>query len=176
MEIFPKIMAILSDIATICAIVVGGIWTYRLFVKKREDYARAVIKQEIEEHKILPEKYLLRVTIYVQNIGSVAVYPTKSITKINKITPLTDVSLKGLLEKRPDIGDSDDTILWPDVFIREQNLEDDDFYVEPGETEQIWTDFIVDDDTQIIQIYSKVYCGKKYGNLYWDAVKVHKFE
>lgn len=57
----------LQSIATVAGIVVAGIWTYMLFVRKREKYPRADLKHRIEFWDISERERLVRVVLVVKN-------------------------------------------------------------------------------------------------------------
>jgi hypothetical protein len=44
--------------------------------------------------------------------------------------------------------------------------------VEPGESEHLWIDFVIPAAVQAVDVWSRVDCGAKYDDLYWDITSL----
>ena len=69
-ELSDAASTVLSGV-TILAVVIGGYWTYMLFVRNRTVYPRAEVSHSIMHWDIDEDKYLLRIDVTVKNLGEV---------------------------------------------------------------------------------------------------------
>lgn len=68
---FKDYIDIVASLATVVALIIGGAWSYQLFVARRQKYPRAKLQQQIS-HKRLERGYiLLMVSVIVTNDGEV---------------------------------------------------------------------------------------------------------
>jgi hypothetical protein len=81
---------VLGTIFQIAAIVVGGIWAYRAFIKKREEFPRASVKHGISHLALDKERVLLRAEITVSNSGLVLLKMVSGIFRIDQVLLLPD--------------------------------------------------------------------------------------
>src|SRR5262245_61152023 len=75
-------------IATIGAIVVGGVWSYTVFVKERKQYPHANIEQKISHVALSARANLLRVAVEVTNTGSSRLVIGKAIIRVQQVFPV----------------------------------------------------------------------------------------
>ncbi len=73
---FQNLIQNIESVLTIAAILIGGIWTYILFIKNREKYPKADLSQIIQKID-LDDELLIRLTIVIKNVGRVKL-PIKS--------------------------------------------------------------------------------------------------
>jgi hypothetical protein len=59
----------IQSIVAIVAVLVGGFWTYNLFVKERKPYPHAIIEQHVTHVKYSEGINLLRLDIEFTNTG-----------------------------------------------------------------------------------------------------------
>lgn len=168
---WSKVVPIVADIVGIVAIVIGGWWTWQLFVRQRTGHTRARLSQTVQHVELGERTFLVRVCISIENVGTVGIHPRTSSTTIQRILPARSEAIADLEEERPDRGAADDTLEWDSVAERVQDL--DDLFLEPGEKEQLWIDFILRGRYRLIQAHTMVDCGAKYQGRYWDAATLH---
>ena len=65
-----KLFSIIQKIVTVSAIIIGGLWTYNMFIMHREAYPKADISYEIEEIKLTDEYTFLQIFIKIKNTGN----------------------------------------------------------------------------------------------------------
>lgn len=145
---------IIESALTGIAIIVGGFWTYKMFVKKREKYPRALISHCIFEKKLHDKTKLVHLIIELKNIGTVLLSLVSYDIRISQVLPLDD-DLKNIISKNEDPVDKEyHEIFWPVIFKREKNFQGNDVCeLEPSETEKFNLDFVLADDIKTIQIY-----------------------
>ncbi len=151
-EIIKNIFDIIQAIATVFAIIIGGIWSYMLFIRKRQKYPRANITHNITHRQIGNKKILLHVAVTITNVGDVLIALVSGETRIQQILPLSLELLKSINQgdKLPPEGNTE--IEWPIIDSRESEWQNNQ--IEPGENDQLHYDFILDDSIKIIEIYS----------------------
>lgn len=64
----------------------GGIWTYRLFVKERQNHAHAVLEEEISH---LADSNLVRVGLTVKNAGHELIDVTDVRVMLEQVFPIS---------------------------------------------------------------------------------------
>jgi hypothetical protein len=156
-------------IATIFAIIVGGIWTYMLFIEQRQGYARLNIEHHVT-HVSLPEhRILLVVDVIRSNVGSVRVPLTSGDLRIYGFEQqaLNDGVISQLNGSQNGIDETN--VLWevqaelptaapppPDISseilakLRKTWKPPNQFVVEPGESDQLHYEFILSDDAPLL--------------------------
>lgn len=166
---------ILESALTGIAIIVGGFWTYKMFVKKREKYPRASINHCIIEKNLNNGKKLVHLFIEIKNIGSVLLSLERYDVRISQVIPL-DNELAHKISKNDDPVDGEyHEIFWPLLFNRLKKFQGDDICeLEPSEIEKFNFDFVIDDGIKTIQVYcyfkNKSKPGKEIG---WNCTTFH---
>ena len=163
---WPSTIKLLADIINILAVLIGGYFAYYKFFRKREDYSKGILKQSIVLHKVTANKHLLRTTIEINNVGNVPIKPTKGVVVISKLCNGTST----------DIDKQKHSVKWLEVARNELNLKKEGLFIEPGENDTVWSDFLLEDGLNIIDVYSEVYCGEEYGNFHWYVSNTIKIE
>jgi hypothetical protein len=172
MVTFKEWLGIVAQIVSTTAIIIGGVWTYRLFVRQRTNVARANLTQTVEKVDLTAGKTLVRLGLAVENKGNTSIQPRTLEAFVHNLRPITDADLGRLEAARPPRGETDDTLDWPELGRRELDLYTEEFMVEPGETAHLWVDFLIPNGIEVFQVYSRLDCGKTYGDLYWDVTSI----
>ncbi|HUO44223.1 MAG TPA: hypothetical protein VMT94_04850 [Burkholderiales bacterium] len=149
----------IESIITSIAIIVGGFWTYDLFVKERQNFPHAKMEQKISHVGLSPEVNLLRVEIDLSNTGSSRLVIDKSQIYIQKILPLAScehIDPKNCVSDqiKTALRESDrdaDSFAWPLIAQREANPE---MSVEPDETDFLIVEFAVPSSVKVVRVYS----------------------
>lgn len=158
MNIKDKIETI-QVIITIAAVVVGGFWTYSLFIKERENYPHANIEHKVSHVQLSKDTILLRVSIVVTNTGNSRLVIKKSDIRIQQILPLTgcvenypcaEKQINEALQKRER---TKDRFSWPMIARRLKPWEIP-LDIEPSEKDEIDFEFVIPSDVTTIRIYS----------------------
>ena len=68
---FKEIADIIQVAVAVAAVIVGGIWSYWLFVQNRQKYPRASISPHITHRHIGNDNLLLHVSVTISNVGDV---------------------------------------------------------------------------------------------------------
>ncbi len=155
------IVEIVQGIITAIGIVVGGVWAYLLFVRKRQKYPRADITHEITHYLITDDKVLLHVTVTVKNVGDVLLQLVSGVMRIQQILPLLPEITKAVHEGRDPVGKEMTEVAWPEIVSRNTLGKPEEIEIEPGENDFIYYDFIIGTDIQTIEVYSYFKNAKK---------------
>lgn len=155
------IAVLVQSAVTVAAILLGGLWSYFLFVKKRQKYPRAVISQEFTRRPLVKGKVLLSIRTVVRNAGDVLLSLETGEVRVQQVLPLSD-DLKAVLLGEGDlVGEGGTEVEWPLISSRRFQWEKGDCEIEPGESERVDADFILDSHVRTITAYSHFQNTKK---------------
>lgn len=136
------------------AIIVAGYWSYTLFVKKRQKYPRASVSHNITSLQIGFNRCLVRVNTAVSNKGDVLLRISKGEIRLQQVIPLPADVEQSILLGLELIGSEETEIPWPLLDRRVNDWKYNHIEIEPGETEDIQYDFIVNGSIRTVIIYS----------------------
>lgn len=159
-------LAILQSIVTIFAVLVGGFWTYTLFVKERGNYPHATIEHAISHIAFSKDINLLRVLMTVKNTGTSMLEIKNMFIRVQRILPAppcantqpcaadqVNKALRGVDRK-------EDRFSWP--LISERTTQwDTPIEIEPSEQDQIDFEFAVPANVTDVRIYNYIRNEKK---------------
>lgn len=139
---------------TLFAVIIGGIWTYMLFVKTRQKYPSGNISQVIQHRTLSETMVWLRVTITIQNTGKVLLSLVRARTWVQQILPADEDIMEKVKEYEQAGGDKIE-IQWPALDDKVIDWAEGDYVeIEPGEQDQIIFDFILEREVQTVVAYS----------------------
>ena len=178
---------IIQSLLSIIAIFCGGVWSYILFVRKREVSPRANISHKITYKSLTDDKSLLHLTVMISNIGDVLISLKDGVIRLHKVSPVIPELLEYIERGEvPLIGNSNEGN-WPLIGqipdldnYRESPVNYND-RIEPGENHELYYDFIIDSNTKLIKIYShftniKVQQKRHYREIGWGLSTFHDLE
>lgn len=147
--------AVLADLATVVAVIVGGIWTYKLFVKRRERYP-ALRVEHFVNHEVFPNSgALLRLELRLINVGKTWVRLESGSVRLQQVSPCPNHILGWLKEEVANVESGNKTEApWP--LIEERPFSRAGSELEPGEFESFYFDFFVPQDVASLIVYSYV--------------------
>jgi hypothetical protein len=174
MESLKTFFEILEKALTGAAIIVGGFWTYMLFVKKREKYPRALVSHRIFDKNLTGQKKLLHLFIEIENIGNVLLSVGYYNIQICQVLPLKkELENKIKNNKVPYRNDSPE-IPWPVLFKEKREFREKSCELEPKEKDKFNLDIIVDKNIKTVQVYSYFKNeSKDKHNIGWDNTTFH---
>ena len=141
-------LAALESIVTSLAILAGGIWALRLYLKKREPKPKARIKHTLTHRRLPGNQIWLRVDLSLDNCGNSLLRPKKGLTRVSQILPL-----HGILPGRLSPPFSRERA-WPQLFDDESDWTE--MSIEPGEEDSVAYDFVLPGHVKTVLIYSHV--------------------
>lgn len=163
----------LESIATIAGIIVAGIWAYMLFVRKREKYPRADMKQRIEFWDVSDNERLVRVVLVMENKSDVLLRILNGFTWVQQMRPWPSEAMEKFKEGSGNLDVTPTEIGWPLIA---EKLHKNEREVEPKELDEVSMDFVIDKGYQQILVYSFLENSEKPGrNLGWITSTVIDF-
>jgi len=171
-----------KDLLTICALFVGGYWTWMLYREFREAYPQLSIEQSVTFRRLSTDKVLAVVDVGTTNTGRTLIKPLVGWFAVDQILPLTDEQLGQLKpgQLRPRWG----PLRRPDWFVglgpgSQRQLE-------PGESETQHVEVILDGGAKTVRIYSFFVDprssmtpkspGSSQGVVGWERMSVHDLQ
>jgi hypothetical protein len=139
-----------QDAATIVAIIVGGIWTYMLFVRRRSMYPKLRLTHTVYTRDIDAERRFLRVTLTFENQSNVLVKIREITSRILQLEPWPDDIISPGLE----LGHDHASYEWPHIDYRD--IEPQKVEIEPGELDEYCFDYVIDREIKAVIVYSWV--------------------
>ena len=140
-----------ANVATIGALVMGGIWAYLRFFRQRTEKPRASLSYAVA-HRPLGDESLIRVTVLAENTGSVLIGIPAVRCEIQQVAPLAAETL-AKLEARELINRLHEAELHC-IRCYEEDWKEGEVEIEPGETETFDFDFVVSGEIETILIYA----------------------
>jgi hypothetical protein len=148
-------------IVTTLGIVIGGFWTYRLFIEGRQNHAQVVMEQKISHVTLAPYAKFVQVKLSIANTGHKLIRISKALLLIQQITPIN-----GCPEEQPCVLDDlrealgkpdreSNRFPWPLVASRTATW-NDPLLIEPGETEIEDFEFVTPGDLTASRVYAWV--------------------
>lgn len=163
-----------NNLLQMAAIVVGGWWAYRLFVRQRHDITRANIAHEIQQIELGSGHRLIRVIAHISNVGNVPLRPPRSSTTVQQVLPLVG-KYRERVGRGTLVPNGEYEIDWEVIGEHEIDLKTDAFVLEPGESDRYHMDFVIPAEVSAVQIHTMVYCGGDDAEQYWDATSLQRF-
>jgi hypothetical protein len=166
----------LSNLTTILAILIGGWWTYLLFIRQRQDYSRAILKQDVQQIKLDEINRLLNIRIDIENVGNRLITPPKCSTTVQQVLPVPDEITQRMQNKIPLVPEGEIEVDWKVIARREFSLGEDniDLELEPGESDQLYLDFIIPVAVTVVQVHTMIFCGDEDSEQFWDVQSLVK--
>ena len=166
----------ISATATTVGIVVGGIWSYLLFVRERLRYPKATLQLQIDHAPVTAAQRLVHVGISIANIGSPAIKLEYAEVRLRQVVPLPDDLAKTVVPGVDPVPAGEAEISWPMIVGRVWKWRSGEFEIEPKEHDTFHADFIIERGIQTIEIYAFVRNEIKKGpKLGWAHTMIFSF-
>lgn len=149
----------IQSAVTIVAIIIGGIWTYLLFVAQREKAPHATVEVKTTVIPLTDAVNLLQVDLKLQNTGHTLIPVTSATARIQNVLPLWGCSpndacatreLNEALDKPERVSDKFD---WPLLANRDSDTPNP---VEPRETANLQFEFVIPASVKVARVYGFV--------------------
>jgi hypothetical protein len=168
---------IAKDLAEIIGLGVGGLWTWRLFIKNRQDYPRAKITHTISHANLPGGKRWLRVTANVTNIGPVFLGLAEGFVWVQQILPPPSEFTEKLHGGEDPVTRNETEYKWPLIAERKFDWKESPREVEPNEEDHIQFDFVIDAEAALIEIYSYFENERKTSRkIGWEETSLYEFK
>jgi hypothetical protein len=161
---WKDLASIVQSVFTTIGIVVAGAWAFHRFCLRRERAPRVNLVHKISDRPIIANKRLLHVEAEMSNLGDVIFSVGSGLTCVQQILPiLNDLETK-INNGADPVPEGKTEIDWPLITeLKKTEWPAGEFEIEPGETDSVHYDFLIDADIKTVAIYS---C--------FDQIKKHK--
>ncbi len=167
-------MEALSAFFTVVAIVVGGTWTYLLFVRGRQKYPRATLEHNVMHKHINEHKVLLRVTLTVSNQSDVLLSLVSGFTRVQRMLPWPPEFLDAIEEGKDPVEAGETEVEWPLLQERFLTFAESGREIEPGEPDEFHFDFEINGSVETVLVYTYIKNEKKRGrDIGWGLTTVY---
>ena len=169
---------ILQSLITILAILVSGVWGYWLFVQNRQRFPHAGLLHDVFCHDLPDNKRLVHVTVTIHNLGNILIRLKSGETRLQQVKPFPSRFLQAIKEGKDPVGQSQTEIdYWPMLDCHEISLPRGTWEIEPGESQEIHHDFVIDRGVQVISLYTFINNKIKHRRqIAWDLTTFHRLE
>jgi hypothetical protein len=168
-ETWKSIMEAVQSFATVIALIIGGIWTYKLFIEERESYPHVKISQNLTGKLISPEWYWIQLSITTENTGKSLAHIDKADLRVQQISPLPKNVIAYVTEKQIPVPHDYLHIEWKLLcrYVRPFPVT-----LEPGESDTNDVEFVIPAWLKTVKIYSYLEntSGEEYG---WHATTIY---
>lgn len=158
---------------TVVSLVVGGVWGYVLFVRRRQRFPRANVEHLVMDWPVEGGR-LVRAVVRVKNLGEVIVRVAKIRAAVTQLVPIPPDVASAVAEGRDPVDRDSSEILWDTLGDRHRDFSGEGCEVEPAETEEFIFDFIIPRDVTKVQVYTHVENVQKWKkNIGWNTTTVY---
>ncbi len=172
-----NLITIIQRTLTTLAIIIGGFWSYLLFIRKRQKYPRANLSHTSISKQLTKEKILLHVSIQIFNPGEVLLSLRKGEVWIQQILPPTPELLTYIEQGNDPVMERETEIKWHLLCERSSTWKKNRLEIEPGETHSLNYDFIIDSRITCIEIHSRYWnIMKAKRDFVWSLVTIHDLD
>lgn len=175
MDRLEDFLKVLEPLVIIAAIIIGGIWTYLLFIKNREQFPKADIAHIMDKVRI-DDEVLIRLTIEIKNLGKVKLPIESGEVRLQQIKPLSENISSAIESFKENKTENKSDIGWPLLDKRIlKYAKEKPYELEPGEKEHFEFDFIVDQEIETVQFYTHIENTFK-ENVGWNYTSIHELK
>lgn len=172
------LFGLIQACAVSLGIAVGGVWTYRLFVRNRLAYPRAHLGLAIVHVPIRKgEARLIHVTLSISNTGDVLLKSNGAELRLRQVVPIPDVISRCAEGSCDPVPAGQTEIEWPVLAARQWSWATDGFEIEPGESDCLHADFMIPGDISVVELYCFVSnYRKRRSQLGWTSTELHSLK
>jgi uncharacterized membrane protein YciS (DUF1049 family) len=177
METLKYLSDIIQAIIICAGIIIGGLWTYFLFIRQRLGLPKLEIELSVNEVLLSEETKLIHVELKLLNVGSVVLTSNLAEVRLRQIVPIPS-NVEDLIKGELDPVPQDKTeIEWPMLAERNWNWDQGKFEIEPGEGDSLHADFITPIEIKTAEFYFFIANSKKEGQgIGWTLTSIYHFK
>jgi hypothetical protein len=152
-------------------IVIGAIWSYWHFVRRRLKFPRANVQHEVT-HWDCGEHTLLHLVVRVTNVGEGVMVLSSILGRVQRLLPFPQSVRKAMQAGTDPVPSGDTEILWPLVCERKCDWSTCR-EVEPGETDEIHLDFFIPKYLHAVEVYTYLRNAAKTTDMGWNTTSIY---
>jgi hypothetical protein len=144
----------IESVAKIVALIVGGVWAWKGYIRKRIKFPSAKIEHIIRSWRDA-DRVFIRVTVRITNNGNVIVAIREGCSWLEQITPLPDRVRSVINDGKDPTQEGRCDVEWQ--LLQERKLSAADaIEIEPNEHDDLHFDFALDASIQRVLVYSRI--------------------
>lgn len=170
--------ALIQVVVVTIGALVGGWWTWRLFVRNRLKYPRASLELSVSQIAIVKDRWrLIHTSGTITNTGDVLLNPDFAELRLRQVVPDPE-NLVGTGDDNHDPVLGEETeVQWPVITRREWPKEKYCLEIEPGEADSLHADFRIPISVSVVGFYFFVpNPRKKKSRVGWTYTKLCAFK
>lgn len=171
-----EVVALIKDLVTIVSLSFGAWFAYWRFIRGQPLATHADISQAVYSKRLDPERTLIQVTVSIKNNGERLVRPFEGFTQLQQVVPVPPDFLRRLTNGEDPVGATETELDWPEIAYREYPLAEDELRIHPGETAQLYCEFIIPADVEVFVAYSLISPDENDRDLGWDVNTYHEVQ
>lgn len=150
---------VVQSIVTISAVVIGGLWTYRLFIQERKQYPHANIEHKTSDVSLPDETHLLRAEVQLTNTGNGRLLLGNWVVRVQQILPLPychkvdPCAIEEVNQALTNTERGSNRFTWP-LLAERENKGQESLDIEPGESDSIEFEFAIPPTVKVVRVYS----------------------
>ena len=154
------------------AVIVGGIWTYQLFVKNRLSYPKLDISI-VPKTVLLPNsRRLIHATVNIKNVGKVILRSDRAELRLRLIVPLPEQVASVINHGYDPVDEGKSQVAWPMISGREWFWKEKEFEIEPDESGTLHADYVIDETISAVEFYCFIGNSRK-EELGWSCTLIY---
>ncbi len=177
LSVNKDVSEIVKNYGTFAAVIIGGIWTWAAFKRRREKYPNAKVSHTILHRRIDDRRVFLKVVVIIQNTGEVMISLDRRLVRVQQMIPWPTEAMKPV-DVGPDNTRNDHSeVEWPllgEVDISGERLGHE---IEPGESDELHFDFVVPSKISTVVVYSYLKnVTKRKREIGWNSTSIRQIE
>jgi hypothetical protein len=160
----------IQAVTTVFALIVGGVWTYKIFILERVTSPHVDVSQVVTGKLISPDWYWIQVSINAKNTGrSLVKFDTADI-EVDQITPLPEKIKEDIKDGNYPVAGNDLNIPWKGLcrYVRPFSPT-----LESGESAPKVVEFIIPGWLQTVRILTFLTSKSLTNGQGWNALTIY---
>lgn len=174
MDQWKGIVDLAGELIKSVAIILGGFWTYRLFVRQRLGVPRVNIELATYAFSLPDDVRVIHAAVEIVNVGSVILRSKYAELRLRQVVPAPESVIDSAVQGYDPVNPTRTEVEWPLIAGREWNWKAP-LEIEPGERDSLHADFIIDTVVQVAEFYFFLSNpSKRRRGLGWTLTKVQE--
>jgi len=168
------ISEIIKNYVTCLTFLIGAVWAYMAFIRKRENYPCASVSHRLMHRRIDENRVFLKVIVDIKNEGDVMISLERKLVRVQQMIPWTSEALESV-EVGPDVTRNKECeVEWPLLAEVDLHGEKQGEEIEPGESDEFHVDFVIPAEVNTVVVYSYLKnVRKRKKEIGWNTTSVY---